>query len=227
MDLELKPLPNHLDYAFLEEPSFLLVIISSQLFEQNKNKLVYVLKRHKQAFAWNTTDIPGIYPSSCKHKIQLLEDKKPVVQKQRRLNPNMQEVVKKEIVKLLDTGIIYPIADSPWVQFRRTSLTGFPTQSVRSSNADTLDSPYLLVLITRTSQSRQHGFPFVTINTKEYHSECSGRIIRIMRRNLVNSLLDLYDLVLVIEGWSRLPPIQYQLTQSEKVNRSRVDLRDK
>nr|GEV33005.1 reverse transcriptase domain-containing protein [Tanacetum cinerariifolium] len=46
---------------------------------------------------------------------ELLEDKKPVVQKQRRLNPNMQKVVKKEIVKLLDTGIIYPIADSPWV----------------------------------------------------------------------------------------------------------------
>ncbi|GJZ52555.1 reverse transcriptase domain-containing protein [Tanacetum coccineum] len=60
-------------------------------------------------------DIPGICPSFCKHKIQLLDDKKPVVQKQRRLNPNMQEVVKKEIVKLLDTGIIYPIADSPWV----------------------------------------------------------------------------------------------------------------
>ncbi|GJT91809.1 hypothetical protein Tco_1080654 [Tanacetum coccineum] len=47
--------------------------------------------------------------------IQLLDNKKPVIQKQRRLNPNMQEVVKKEIVKLLDTGIIYPIVDSPWV----------------------------------------------------------------------------------------------------------------
>ncbi|GJR67243.1 reverse transcriptase domain-containing protein [Tanacetum coccineum] len=47
--------------------------------------------------------------------IQLLDDKKLVVQKQRRLNPNIQEVVKKIIVKLLDTGIIYPIADSPWV----------------------------------------------------------------------------------------------------------------
>nr|GEW68525.1 hypothetical protein [Tanacetum cinerariifolium] len=61
------------------------------------------------------TDIPGICTSFCKHKIQLLDDKKLVVQKQRRLNPNMQEVVKKEILKLLDTGIIYPIADSPWV----------------------------------------------------------------------------------------------------------------
>ncbi|GJR35033.1 hypothetical protein Tco_1210717 [Tanacetum coccineum] len=42
------------------------------------------------------------------------------------------------------------------VQFRRTSLTGFPAQSIRSSNAIALDSPYLLVLITGTSQSRQH-----------------------------------------------------------------------
>ncbi|GKB35917.1 reverse transcriptase domain-containing protein [Tanacetum coccineum] len=103
-DLELKPLPDNLEYAFLEEPSFLPVIISSQLSEENKNKLVFVLKNHKQAFAWKTTNIPGICPSFCKHKIQLLEDKKPVVKKQRRLNPNMQEVVKKEIVKLLDTG---------------------------------------------------------------------------------------------------------------------------
>ncbi|GKB75299.1 reverse transcriptase domain-containing protein [Tanacetum coccineum] len=102
-DLELKPLPDNLENIFLEEPSFLPVIISSQLSEENKNKLVSVLKNHKQAFAWKTTDIPGICPSFCKHKIQLLEDKKPVVQKQRRLNPNMQEVMKKEIVKLLDT----------------------------------------------------------------------------------------------------------------------------
>ncbi|GJZ56270.1 reverse transcriptase domain-containing protein [Tanacetum coccineum] len=85
-DLELKPLPDNLEYVFLEEPSFLPVIISSKLSTQNKSNL-----------------------------IQLLDDKKPVVQKQRRLNPNMQEVVKKEIVKLLDTSIIYPIADSPWV----------------------------------------------------------------------------------------------------------------
>ncbi|GJW71480.1 reverse transcriptase domain-containing protein [Tanacetum coccineum] len=115
MDLKLKPLPDNLEYVFLEEPSFLHVIISSQLSKEKKNKLISVLKKHKQAFAWKTTDIPGICPSFYKHKIQLLDDKKPVVRKQRRLNPNMQEVVKKEIMKLLDTGIIYPIADSPWV----------------------------------------------------------------------------------------------------------------
>ncbi|GJW98806.1 reverse transcriptase domain-containing protein [Tanacetum coccineum] len=114
-DLELKPLPDNLEYVFLEEPSFLTVIISSQLSAQYKGKLVSVLKKHKEAFAWKTTNILGIYPSFCKHKIQLLDDKKPIVQKQRGLNLNMQEVVKEEIVKLLDTGIIYPIADSPWV----------------------------------------------------------------------------------------------------------------
>ncbi|GJT12741.1 RNA-directed DNA polymerase, eukaryota, reverse transcriptase zinc-binding domain protein [Tanacetum coccineum] len=46
------------------------------------------------------------------------------------------------------------------VQFRRTSLTGFPTQSIRSSYAIALDSPFLLVLITGTSQSRQHVVSF-------------------------------------------------------------------
>ncbi|GJT42723.1 hypothetical protein Tco_0951438 [Tanacetum coccineum] len=96
-DLELKPLLDNLEYVFLEEPSFLPVIISSQLSQEKKNKLVSVLKKHKQAFAWKTTKIPGICPSFCKHKIQLLDDKKAVVQKQRRLNPNMQEVVKKKL----------------------------------------------------------------------------------------------------------------------------------
>ncbi|GJX85936.1 reverse transcriptase domain-containing protein [Tanacetum coccineum] len=61
-DLELKPLPDNLEYVFLEEPSFLPVIISSQLSQEKKNKLVSVLKKHKQAFAWKTTDIPGICP---------------------------------------------------------------------------------------------------------------------------------------------------------------------
>ncbi|GJU72292.1 reverse transcriptase domain-containing protein [Tanacetum coccineum] len=114
-DLELKPLPDNLKYVFMEEPYFLPVIISSQLSKEKKNKLVSVLKKHKEVFAWKTTNIPGNCPSFCKNNIQLLDDKKPIVQKQRRLNPDMQEVVKKEIMKLLDTGIIYPITDSPWV----------------------------------------------------------------------------------------------------------------
>ncbi|GKC79722.1 reverse transcriptase domain-containing protein, partial [Tanacetum coccineum] len=62
-DLEIKPLPNNLEYVFLEESSFLLVIISSKLSTQNKSKLVSVLKKHKKAFAWKKTDILGICPS--------------------------------------------------------------------------------------------------------------------------------------------------------------------
>ncbi|GJU81199.1 reverse transcriptase domain-containing protein [Tanacetum coccineum] len=60
-NLELKPLPDNLEYEFLEEPSFLPVIISSQLPKQDKVKLISILKRHKQAFAWKTTNIPGIH----------------------------------------------------------------------------------------------------------------------------------------------------------------------
>ncbi|GJU23847.1 reverse transcriptase domain-containing protein [Tanacetum coccineum] len=114
-DLEMKPLPKHLEYAFLEENSLLPVVISALLEQNEKERLVSVLKNHKEAFAWKTSDIPGISPSFCKHKINLEDDVKPVIQRQRRLNPNMKEVVKKEIIKLLDAGIIYAIEDSPWV----------------------------------------------------------------------------------------------------------------
>nr|GEW60717.1 reverse transcriptase domain-containing protein [Tanacetum cinerariifolium] len=82
-NLKLKPLPDNREYVFLEESSFLPVIISSQLSKEKKDKLVSVLKKHKQACAWKITNNPGICPSFCKHKIQLLDDKKPVVQKQR------------------------------------------------------------------------------------------------------------------------------------------------
>ncbi|GKB98559.1 reverse transcriptase domain-containing protein [Tanacetum coccineum] len=57
-DLELKPLLDNMEYVFLEELSFLPIIISSQLSNEKKNKLISILKKHKQAFAWKTTDIP-------------------------------------------------------------------------------------------------------------------------------------------------------------------------
>ena len=91
----MKPLPDHLEYVYLEGDSLIPVIISSKLSPEEKEKLTKVLKQHKEAFAWKTTDIPGICPSFCKHKIQMLDEKKPVIQKQRHLNPHMQEVVKK------------------------------------------------------------------------------------------------------------------------------------
>ena len=112
--LELKLLPYHLKYAYLHDSS-LPVIISSSLTDLEEEKLLRVLRAHKQAFGWTIADIKGISPSLCMHKILMEEDYKPVVQPQRRLNPNLQEVVKKEVLKLLDTGIFYPISDSSWV----------------------------------------------------------------------------------------------------------------
>ncbi|GJX06680.1 reverse transcriptase domain-containing protein [Tanacetum coccineum] len=112
---KLNPFPDNLVYVFYKNLLFFPVNIHLSYPKKRKTNSYLSIKQHKQAFAWKTIDILGICPSFCKHKIQLLDDKKPVVQKQKRLNPNMREVVKKEIMKLLDTGIIYPIADSPWV----------------------------------------------------------------------------------------------------------------
>ncbi|GJW48966.1 hypothetical protein Tco_0080612 [Tanacetum coccineum] len=111
----MKPLPKHLEYAFLEKDSLLPVVISALLKDDEKKRLISVLKKHKEVFAWKTSKILGISPSFCKHKINFEDDAKPVIQQQRRLNPNMKEIVKKEIIKLLIVNIIYPIEDSPWV----------------------------------------------------------------------------------------------------------------
>ncbi|XP_070672096.1 uncharacterized protein [Malus domestica] len=113
--LELKPIPEHLKYAFFGEDETLPVIISSQLTVEEGDKLIRVLKDHKTAIAWSIADIKGINPATCMHRILLEEGAKPTREAQRRLNPLMMEVVKKEVIKLLDVGIIYPISDSKWV----------------------------------------------------------------------------------------------------------------
>ncbi|XP_022019252.1 uncharacterized protein LOC110919288 [Helianthus annuus] len=112
--LELKVLPSHLEYAFLGEKPNMPVIISSKLTEEEKARLIEVLREHSDAIAWRLSDIKGISPTFCTHRILMEDVFKPVVQPQRRLNPNMQEVVKKEVMKLLESGLIYPISDSAW-----------------------------------------------------------------------------------------------------------------
>nr|GFC84783.1 reverse transcriptase domain-containing protein [Tanacetum cinerariifolium] len=86
-ELELKELPSHLEYAFLED----------------SNKLPKI------------SDIMGIDPRFCTHKILMEDDYKPAVQSQRKVNPKTHDLIKKEVIKLLDAGMIYPISDSPWV----------------------------------------------------------------------------------------------------------------
>nr|GEZ05277.1 reverse transcriptase domain-containing protein [Tanacetum cinerariifolium] len=90
--LELKELPSHLEEA-----------------------LINVLKSHKRAIAWKISNIKGIGPRFCTHKILMEDDYKPAVQSQRRVNPKIHDVIKKEVIKLLDAAMIYPISDSPWV----------------------------------------------------------------------------------------------------------------
>ncbi|KAH9658022.1 hypothetical protein KPL70_023327 [Citrus sinensis] len=113
--LELKPLSNTLEYAFLGEESTLPVIISSSLNYEQKGKLLDVLKEHKGALGWTIADIKGINPVDCMHYIHLDENAKSTREMQRRLNPNMKEVVRTKVLKLLDACIIYPISDSSWV----------------------------------------------------------------------------------------------------------------
>ncbi|CAN6583381.1 unnamed protein product [Malus baccata var. baccata] len=113
--LELKPLPDHLKYVFLGDNETLPVIVSSSLTAIEEEKLIRVLKEHKTAIGWTLADIRGISPTTCMHRILLEEGAKPTREAQRRLNPPMMEVVKKEILKLLDCGVIYPISDSRWV----------------------------------------------------------------------------------------------------------------
>ncbi|GJX27352.1 reverse transcriptase domain-containing protein [Tanacetum coccineum] len=111
-DLELKDLPSHLEYAFLEGDDKLPVIIAKNLKDEDKTALIKVLKSHKHAIAWKISDIKGIDPQFCTHKILMEENAKPVVQHQRRVNPKIHEVIKQEVIKLLDAGLIYPISET-------------------------------------------------------------------------------------------------------------------
>ncbi|GJX52453.1 hypothetical protein Tco_0280822 [Tanacetum coccineum] len=114
-EVELKDLPPHLEYAFLADNNKLPVIIAKDLSDDEKTALIKVLKSRKQAIAWKLSDIKGINPEFCSHKILMEDDYEPAVQHQRRVNPKIHDVIKKEVEKLLDAGLIYPISDSPWV----------------------------------------------------------------------------------------------------------------
>ncbi|GJR31708.1 hypothetical protein Tco_1107940 [Tanacetum coccineum] len=100
LELELKDLPSHLEYEFLEGAD----------------------KLPKRAIAWKISDIKGIDPQFYTHKILMKDDSKPEIQHQRRVNPKIHEVIKKEVIKLLDAGLIYPLFDTQWVSPRHLCL---------------------------------------------------------------------------------------------------------
>ncbi|KAL4376234.1 hypothetical protein GQ457_02G040140 [Hibiscus cannabinus] len=80
-----------------------------------EERLIATLRLNKEALGWTIADIKGINPTICMHKILLDDNHKPTVDAHRRLNQAMKDVVRKEILKWLDAGIIYPISDSEWV----------------------------------------------------------------------------------------------------------------
>ena len=103
---------KHLPKSLLLE---LPVIISSKLSAKEEESLMVLLRKHRGAFGYSMEELKGISPSIATHRIYMEEGAKPVIEHQRKLNPMMKEVVRKEITRLLDAGIIYPIEGSKWV----------------------------------------------------------------------------------------------------------------
>nr|GEY58046.1 reverse transcriptase domain-containing protein [Tanacetum cinerariifolium] len=91
-EVELKDLPSHLEYVFLEGDNKLPIIIAKELGDEEKSALIKVSKSHRRAIAWKLYDIQGINPKFCTHKILMKEDYKPAVQHQRRVNPKIHDV---------------------------------------------------------------------------------------------------------------------------------------
>jgi len=154
---DLKPLPFNLKYLFLGENETFPVIISSKLDAHQEGKLLQTLKMYKNALGWTIVDIKGISPLICTHKIYLEENAKPSREIQRRLNPNMKEVVRNEVIKLLDNGNIYPISDNKWVS---------PTQVVLKKSGVTIITKEKNELIpTRTITSWRMCIDYRKLNS--------------------------------------------------------------
>jgi hypothetical protein len=91
------------------------VIVGDELSPKENEKLLNLLKKHKKVIGYSINDLKGLSPAFCTHRIPMEDQFKPIVEHQRRLTRAMRQVVKKEVIKLLDAGIIYPVLDSEWV----------------------------------------------------------------------------------------------------------------
>jgi hypothetical protein len=89
--------------------------INPDLSTAETRRLMKLLIEHKEAFSWDYMDMKGISSELCTHHIYIKEEFRPIFQPQRRMNPNLKEIVKEELQKLLNADFIYPISDSEWV----------------------------------------------------------------------------------------------------------------
>jgi hypothetical protein len=113
--VELKQLPPGLHYVFLNGDHETLVIISDKLFNDETWRLVATLEKYRSVIGYSLKDLKRISPSLRPHRIPMEHDHKPVCEHQWQLNNAMREVVKKNVLKLLNAGVIYPVSDSEWV----------------------------------------------------------------------------------------------------------------
>ena len=111
----MKELPIQLKYAFLEPERTKQVIISAALTASKEHKLLETLIKYKKEIAYSIKYLKGITPSIYMHKILFKDNEKTSIKHQRRLNPIMEEVGRKEVLKWLNSGFIYAISYSPWV----------------------------------------------------------------------------------------------------------------
>jgi hypothetical protein len=114
-EVDLKPFPKVLKYEFLSPDKTYPVIVSDELSPEENEKLLNLLKKNRKVIGYSINDLKGLSPAFCTQRIPMEDQCKPVVDHQRRLTYAMREVVKKEFIKLLDAGIIYPVPHSEWV----------------------------------------------------------------------------------------------------------------
>jgi hypothetical protein len=115
LEVDLKPLPKGLKYEFLGPDKTYPVIVSDKLSPEENEKLLNLLKKHRKVIGYSINDLKGVSPAFCTHRIPTEGQCKPVVDRQRRPTHAMRELVKKEVIRLLDAGIIYPVLHSEWV----------------------------------------------------------------------------------------------------------------
>jgi len=113
--IELKTLPSGLIFAFLNNNPEFPVIISDKLTQEQTLRLMTILGKRHSVFGYSLQDLTGISPMICTHRIPTYPSVSPSREPQHRLNNAMREVVKKEVIKLLLAGIIYPMPHSEWV----------------------------------------------------------------------------------------------------------------
>nr|GEX68358.1 retrovirus-related Pol polyprotein from transposon 17.6 [Tanacetum cinerariifolium] len=151
--VELKDLPPHLEYAFLEGDNKLPVIIAKDLSVDEKTALI-------------------------------TEDFEPAVQNQRRVNPKIQEVIKNEVLKLLDAGLIYPISDSPWYYCFLDDFSGYFQIPIDPKDHEKT------TFTCRYEMFAYHSMPFGLCNAPDTFQRCMMAIFHDMIEKTMEVFMD-------------------------------------